>query len=80
MFPVGGTDGSLKRRFRGTILESNIFAKTGTLKGTNALSGYMVAASGQTLAFSVIANERPLAVSSATPMMDAALVRIAEGN
>tara|TARA_R110000851_G_scaffold151763_6_gene293203 strand:- start:707 stop:2167 length:1461 start_codon:yes stop_codon:yes gene_type:complete len=79
-FPVGGTDGSLKRRFRGTILESNIFAKTGTLKGTSALSGYMVAASGQTLAFSVIANERPLAVSSATPMMDAALVRIAEGN
>ncbi len=79
-FPIGGTDGSLTRRFRGTLLEGNIFAKTGTLKGTNALSGYMKAASGQTLVFSVIANERPLAVSSATPMMDAALVRIAEGN
>ena len=79
-FPVGGTDGSLTRRFRGTILEGNIFAKTGTLKGTNALSGYMVAASGQTLVFAMIANERPLAVSSATPMMDAALVRIAAGN
>ncbi len=79
-FPVGGTDGSLTRRFRGTLLEGNIFAKTGTLKGTNALSGYMKAASGQTLAFAMIANERPLAVSSATPMMDAALVRIAEGN
>jgi serine-type D-Ala-D-Ala carboxypeptidase/endopeptidase (penicillin-binding protein 4) len=79
-FPVGGTDGSLKRRFRGTILDGNIFAKTGTLKGTNALSGYLTAASGQTLVFAMIANERPLAVSSATPMMDAALVRIAEGN
>ncbi|WP_373009354.1 D-alanyl-D-alanine carboxypeptidase/D-alanyl-D-alanine-endopeptidase [Hyphomonas sp.] len=79
-FPVGGTDGSLKRRFRGTILDGNIFAKTGTLKGTNALSGYMTAASGQTLVFAVIANERPLAVSSSAPMMDAALVRIAEGN
>jgi serine-type D-Ala-D-Ala carboxypeptidase/endopeptidase (penicillin-binding protein 4) len=79
-FPVGGTDGSLTRRFRGTILEGNIFAKTGTLKGANALSGYMVAASGRTLVFAVFANERPLAVSSATPMMDAALVRIAEGN
>jgi len=79
-FPIGGTDGSLTRRFRGTLLEGNIFAKTGTLKGTNALSGYMVATSGQTLVFAMFANERPLAVSSATPMMDAALVRIAEGN
>jgi D-alanyl-D-alanine carboxypeptidase/D-alanyl-D-alanine-endopeptidase (penicillin-binding protein 4) len=40
----------------------------------------MTAASGQTLVFAVIANERPLAVSSSAPMMDAALVRIAEGN
>jgi D-alanyl-D-alanine carboxypeptidase/D-alanyl-D-alanine-endopeptidase (penicillin-binding protein 4) len=79
-FPVGGTDGSLLRRFRGTILEGRIFAKTGTLKGTNALSGYMTAASGQTLIFSILANERPLSVPSATPFMDAALVRIAERN
>mgnify|MGYP003631017729 FL=1 len=79
-FPIGGVDGSLQRRFRGTILEGKIFAKTGTLKGTNALSGYMTAASGQTLTFAIIANERPLAVSSATPMMDAALIRIAAGN
>lgn len=79
-FPVGGTDGSLQHRFRGTILEGKIFAKTGTLKGTNALSGYMTAASGQMLVFSVIANERPLAVPSATPMMDEALVRIAQKN
>ena len=79
-FPVGGVDGSLQRRFRGTILEGKIFAKTGTLKGTNALSGYLTAASGQTLTFALIANERPLAVSSATPIMDAALIRIAETN
>ena len=77
-FPIGGVDGSLRRRFSGTSLEGKIFAKTGTLKGVNALSGYMIAASGETLAFSIIANDRPLALRSATPMMDAALVDIAE--
>lgn len=79
-FPVGGRDGSLKGRFRGTRLEGRIAAKTGTLKGTNALSGYLVTASGQTLVFAIMANERPLAVPSATPFMDAALVQIAAEN
>jgi len=79
-FPVGGRDGSLRRRFRGTLLEGRIAAKTGTLKGTNALSGYLTTASGQTLVFAMIANDRPLSVPSAIPFMDAALVRIAEGN
>ncbi|KCZ88887.1 D-alanyl-D-alanine carboxypeptidase/D-alanyl-D-alanine endopeptidase [Hyphomonas johnsonii] len=78
--PIGGVDGSLRHRFRGTLLEGKIVAKTGTLKGTNALSGYMTAASGQTLVFSIIANDRPLAVPSAVLVMDAALVRIAERN
>jgi D-alanyl-D-alanine carboxypeptidase/D-alanyl-D-alanine-endopeptidase (penicillin-binding protein 4) len=78
--PIGGVDGSLRHRFRGTLLEGKIVAKTGTLKGTNALSGYMIAASGQTLVFSIIANDRPLAVPSAVLVMDAALVRIAERN
>ena len=77
-FPIGGVDGGLKRRFIGTPLEGRIFAKTGTLKGTNALSGYMIAKSGRMLAFSIIANERPLGVRTAVPFMDAALVRIAE--
>ena len=79
-FPVGGRDGSLRHRFRGTILEARIVAKTGTLKGTNALSGYLITASGQTLVFALIANERPLVVPSVIPFMDAALVRIAEGS
>lgn len=77
-FPIGGVDGSLERRFAGTALEGRIFAKTGTLRGVNALSGYMVSASGRRLVFSIIANDRPLAVRSATPFMDAALARIAE--
>jgi D-alanyl-D-alanine carboxypeptidase/D-alanyl-D-alanine-endopeptidase (penicillin-binding protein 4) len=76
---VGGVDGTLARRFRGTALESRLFAKTGGLYATAALSGYLIARSGRTLTFSLYANDIPDG-ASATPAMDAALVLIAEQN
>jgi D-alanyl-D-alanine carboxypeptidase/D-alanyl-D-alanine-endopeptidase (penicillin-binding protein 4) len=78
-FPVAGVDGTLGRRFRGTSLEGRLFAKTGSLNATNALSGYMTARSGRTLVFSFFANDVP-ADGSATAVMDAVLLRIAEAN
>ena len=78
--PVGGQTGSLSRRFAGTPLEGRIFAKTGTVQGVNALSGFMLAASGETLVFSVIANDRPVDGDSAVPMIDALLKQIAAAN
>jgi len=78
-FPVAGVDGTLSRRFRDTPLEGRLFAKTGTLNATNALSGYMTGASGRTLIFSMYANDVPGDVS-ATPAMDAALALIAAAN
>jgi D-alanyl-D-alanine carboxypeptidase/D-alanyl-D-alanine-endopeptidase (penicillin-binding protein 4) len=76
-FPVAGVDGTLARRFRGTPLERRLFAKTGSLNATNALSGYMIARSGRTLLFSFFANDVP-AAAGATPTMDAVLAMIAE--
>lgn len=78
-FPIAGVDGTLARRFRGTALESRLFAKTGGLNATAALSGYMTARSGRTLLFSIYANDIPDG-ASATSAMDAALVMIAEQN
>ncbi|WP_066478842.1 MULTISPECIES: D-alanyl-D-alanine carboxypeptidase/D-alanyl-D-alanine endopeptidase [unclassified Sphingomonas] len=77
--PVGGVDGTLARRFKGTPLEGRVFAKTGSLNATSALSGYLVARSGRMLTFALFANDVP-AGGSATPAMDAALVAIAEAN
>jgi serine-type D-Ala-D-Ala carboxypeptidase/endopeptidase (penicillin-binding protein 4) len=77
--PVGGVDGTLSRRFRGTALESRLFAKTGTLNASFALSGYMIARSGRTLLFSAYANDVPEG-ANATAAMDAALVLIAAQN
>jgi D-alanyl-D-alanine carboxypeptidase/D-alanyl-D-alanine-endopeptidase (penicillin-binding protein 4) len=77
--PVGGVDGTLARRFRGTALESRLFAKTGTLNASTALSGYMIARSGRTLIFSAYANDVPDGAGAAAAI-DAALVLIAEQN
>ena len=78
--PVGGKTGSLARRFRGTALEGRIFAKTGTVQGVNALSGFLIAESGETLVFSVIANDRPADANSVLPVIDKLLVEIAAAN
>ena len=78
-FPVAGVDGTLARRFRGTALEGRLFAKTGSLNATSALSGYLIARSGRTLLFSIYANDVPDG-ARAVPAMDAALVMIAERN
>jgi D-alanyl-D-alanine carboxypeptidase/D-alanyl-D-alanine-endopeptidase (penicillin-binding protein 4) len=77
--PIGGEQGTLGRRFRGTPLEGKLFAKTGTLNASNALSGYMIGASGKTLTFSLYANDVPQD-EGATGVMDKALVAIAAEN
>ena len=78
--PVGGRDGTLARRFVGTPLEGRIFAKTGSLNGVNTLVGFLTAASGRTLVFSIYANDRPSTAGSATGVMDRALLALAAGN
>jgi D-alanyl-D-alanine carboxypeptidase/D-alanyl-D-alanine-endopeptidase (penicillin-binding protein 4) len=78
--PVGGKDGTLARRFGGgSGLDGKLNAKTGTLNATNALAGYMTAASGRTLTFAAYANDVPEDVR-ATQFMDRALLAIAAAN
>ncbi len=55
-FPIGGVDGTLENRFKNSPLKGKLWAKTGTLNEVNALSGYLTAASGRTLAFSILVN------------------------
>jgi D-alanyl-D-alanine carboxypeptidase/D-alanyl-D-alanine-endopeptidase (penicillin-binding protein 4) len=54
--PIAGVDGTLVNRFKTSPLNGKLWAKTGTLNETNALSGYLTAASGKTLAFSILVN------------------------
>jgi D-alanyl-D-alanine carboxypeptidase/D-alanyl-D-alanine-endopeptidase (penicillin-binding protein 4) len=54
--PVAGVDGTLATRFTRSPLKGRMWAKTGSLNETNALSGYLTAASGKILAFSILVN------------------------
>ena len=57
--PVAGRDGTLKSRMRGSPAEGNVFAKTGSLTGVSALSGYVRTSGGMLLAFSILCNQVP---------------------
>ena len=66
--PVAGVDGTLAGRFGNSPLKGHLWAKTGTMNEINALSGYLTAASGKTLAFSIMVNgHRPIAMPSPGP-------------
>jgi D-alanyl-D-alanine carboxypeptidase/D-alanyl-D-alanine-endopeptidase (penicillin-binding protein 4) len=51
-----GRSGTLRKRMRGTAAAGRCPAKTGTLRGVSALSGYCTTARGSTLAFAVLSN------------------------
>lgn len=57
--PIAGVDGTLRTRMRGTPAENNLRAKTGTINGVAALSGYVTTAAGEHLVFSIILNNYP---------------------
>jgi D-alanyl-D-alanine carboxypeptidase/D-alanyl-D-alanine-endopeptidase (penicillin-binding protein 4) len=66
--PAGGIDGSLAGRFSGP-LKGKVFAKTGTLGESRALSGYITNAHGQTLAFAIMVDDHtPLNASDRAAM------------
>lgn len=54
--PVGGVDGTLRRRFKNIAGASRVYAKTGSLSHVAALSGYLQTKSGKWLIFSMMAN------------------------
>ena len=56
---IGGVDGTLKRRFRGTSAASNVRGKTGTIDQVSALTGYVTSKSGEKFVFCVLTNNLP---------------------
>ena len=54
--PVAGRSGTLASRFRGTAAEGTVRAKTGTIIGGIALSGYGTTMGGRAFVFSVLVN------------------------
>lgn len=52
--PLAGRSGTLEFRFRGTAAEGAVRAKTGSVRESRALSGYLTTAGGKTVVFSLV--------------------------
>ncbi|MGB3493446.1 MAG: D-alanyl-D-alanine carboxypeptidase [Elainellaceae cyanobacterium] len=55
--PIAGQSGTLRNRFRNTAAQGQVHAKTGTLNGVRALSGYLEHPRRGTLVFSIMVNQ-----------------------
>lgn len=55
--PIGGVSGTLEYRFQDTLAHGRVHAKTGTLRGVRALSGYIETRHYGTVAFSIVVNQ-----------------------
>jgi D-alanyl-D-alanine carboxypeptidase/D-alanyl-D-alanine-endopeptidase (penicillin-binding protein 4) len=73
--PVGGQSGTLTSRFRGTPAAGNVMAKTGSIIGGVALSGYVTTVGGRHAVFSVVVNG-PTA-GAAVPVIDELVTAVA---
>jgi D-alanyl-D-alanine carboxypeptidase/D-alanyl-D-alanine-endopeptidase (penicillin-binding protein 4) len=74
--PVAGISGTLKNRLRKTPAQGAIHAKTGTLKGVRALSGYLDHPEYGTMVFSIIGNHSSSQGKALVKAIDEIVVRL----
>ena len=75
--PVAGRNGTLENRMRGTPAEGNARVKTGSLTGVRAMAGYVRTQDGETLAFTIFANNYENSSSAINAACDAIVGRLA---
>jgi D-alanyl-D-alanine carboxypeptidase/D-alanyl-D-alanine-endopeptidase (penicillin-binding protein 4) len=75
--PIAGRDGTLANRMKGTAAEGNAHAKTGSMSNVRGLSGYVTAADGEPLVFSILANNFETPGATITDAEDKIVVRLA---
>jgi D-alanyl-D-alanine carboxypeptidase/D-alanyl-D-alanine-endopeptidase (penicillin-binding protein 4) len=77
-FPVSGVDGSLSDRLNSPRLQNRVVAKTGSLGGVKALSGYATSDTGQVVVFSILSNNFNLPAKRVTDAIDQIVQAIVE--
>jgi D-alanyl-D-alanine carboxypeptidase/D-alanyl-D-alanine-endopeptidase (penicillin-binding protein 4) len=75
--PIGGVDGTIRSRMKGTLAEGNVHAKTGTLDKARSLSGYVTTADGRMLLFSALCNNYVVPTRRVDDVSNALAVRLA---
>lgn len=78
--PLAGETGTLHRRFLNTSVAGNLRAKTGTLTGVSALSGYLSLPNSPPIIFSIILNHSPESVKLQRQALDEIVLLLIELN
>jgi len=72
--PVAGVSGTLKNRFQNTPAQGIFQAKTGTMSGVVALSGYLTPPTYQPLVVSILVNQSDQSAATIRQAMDEVVV------
>jgi serine-type D-Ala-D-Ala carboxypeptidase/endopeptidase (penicillin-binding protein 4) len=76
---IAGTSGTLKKRFLDTSVRGLVYAKTGTLTGVTALSGYLEIPNYEPIVFSIISNNSTADTPKMRAAIDEIIMGVAEG-
>jgi serine-type D-Ala-D-Ala carboxypeptidase/endopeptidase (penicillin-binding protein 4) len=76
--PIAAQSGTLTNRFRGTAAAGIVQAKTGTIAGVAALSGYVQPKNYRPIAFSILLNQSPLPAAQNRASIDAIITLLAQ--
>jgi serine-type D-Ala-D-Ala carboxypeptidase/endopeptidase (penicillin-binding protein 4) len=76
--PIAGVNGTLRNRFRDTLVQGRVHAKTGTLQGVKALSGYLENENYGTIAFSIVVNQSEQSGQVLTQAIDQIVLQTAQ--
>lgn len=71
--PIAGVDGTLKNAFKGTPLEKNVVAKTGSMARVRSLSGKLTTRNHRTLLFTILINNFDLTSAEMARLLESIL-------
>jgi D-alanyl-D-alanine carboxypeptidase/D-alanyl-D-alanine-endopeptidase (penicillin-binding protein 4) len=76
--PVAGISGTLRNRMRQTAATGTVYAKTGTLTGVRALSGYLEHPNQGQMLFSIIVNNQRVSGQSLVKAIDTIVLQMTQ--
>ena len=68
--PVAGVDGTLHNAFKGTPLEKNVAAKTGSMARVRSLAGKLTTKNQKTILFAILINNFDLTSAEASQLLE----------
>lgn len=74
--PVAGVDGTLRNSFKGTPLEKNLRAKTGSMARVRSIAGTLKTKNGRNILFAVMINNLDLKAAETSKLLESILMSI----